>query len=351
MSTARVAGLIGQEIVRPLRTTFSTSRGSKQHIHNIIVRARLDDGREGQGEIPTSFTYPDETIPEARKTLDIARAELKGLPVGECGPWIEAFRTRFPRAMMTVSGIETALFRAHLTQGSVSEHAWWGGKGSSIETDITIPILTDQALLERWLKWATRHGFRIYKLKVGGNAEADRALVSSVYRALEARVTDFRLRLDGNQGYDVGGFFDFVGYMEKEHYDVELFEQPFPKDDLASLEKTRGKSPMPIVLDEGVRSIEQAQRVIDNDLCHGINIKIAKSGIEGSRKIADLAKKHGKKLMVGCMTETMVGASAGMWMALGRGDIDYIDLDSPYLLYGSRRWEGLALRGPLIEVV
>lgn len=338
-----------RETVRPLRTTFSTSRGRKQHLHSVIVRVLLDDGRTGTGEVPTSFTYPEETVEEIRRTLDAARAGLRGLPIREYRHWIDSFRARFPRAMMTVSGLEAALFRACLGEEGVSEHAYWGARETSLETDITIPMLSDRGLAGAWIDRAIRLGFSTYKLKVGGDEETDRRLVEFVHRTLASRVPAFRLRLDGNQGYEAAGFLRLLDHLERMRCDIELFEQPLRKDDFRGLEEIRGRSRFPIVLDEGVANVGDAERVIANGLCEGINVKIAKSGIGESRKIMELAGKNGLKLMMGCMTETMVGLSAAMFLALGTGAFDYIDLDGAYLLYGRREYPGLTLKGPVIS--
>lgn len=315
-----------------------------------MVRVVLEDGRTGVGEVATSFAYPDETIGTIRQCLMKARAELEGLAIGEYRGWIGTFRAAFPGAVMTASGLEVALFRAFLSEAGISEHAYWGGKERSVETDITIPLLADGGLIAQWIESARKRGFVTYKLKVGGGSGQDRALLSTVYGSLKERLPGFRLRLDGNQGYTAREFLEFSKHVEKKRYEIELFEQPLKKDDFRGYEKIRGRSEMPIVLDESVIGIEDARRAIDNGLCDGINVKIAKSGIEGSRGIAELAKKNGMKLMAGCMVETMTGLSAGMFLALGRGDFDYIDLDSVQFLYGRNEYQGLRVEGPVISL-
>jgi L-alanine-DL-glutamate epimerase-like enolase superfamily enzyme len=92
-------------------------------------------------------------------------------------------------------------------------------------------------------------------------------------------------------------------------------------------------APVPIIVDETVFSEQDCIKVIENQLAHGVNIKIAKSGIEESGKILKCAKKAGLKCMIGCMTETMIGLSASIFMAAGTNSFDYIDLDSIYFLY------------------
>src|SRR5208283_1714692 len=114
---------------------------------------------------------------------------------------LDALRGAFPHATMTASGLEVALFRACLASREVPEHLYWGGKSCRIETDITVPILTDKQVLVPWIERAARIGFTAYKVKVSGNLAQDREIVTFIYRLLGEKLARFRLRLDGNQGY------------------------------------------------------------------------------------------------------------------------------------------------------
>ena len=84
---------------------------------------------------------------------------------------------------------------------------------------------------------------------------------------------------------------------------------------------------------------------VPHGLAHGFNIKVAKSGVMESAAILALARKHGLKLMVGCMTETMIGLSAAINLAAGTDAFDYIDLDSVFFLYHKKRFGNLSLQG------
>jgi L-alanine-DL-glutamate epimerase-like enolase superfamily enzyme len=82
-----------------------------------------------------------------------------------------------------------------------------------------------------------------------------------------------------------------------------------------------------------------------------MNVKIAKSGLAESMKIAALAREHHKKLMIGCMTETMVGLSAAIFLAAGTGFFDYIDLDGSHFLFGKPTYPGISTQGPVFTVI
>jgi L-alanine-DL-glutamate epimerase-like enolase superfamily enzyme len=180
---------------------------------------------------------------------------------------------------------------------------------------------------------------------VSGNIEQDKEILSFVYKRLGNTLEDFRLRLDGNQGYNKKTFRQIANYIQKSSFHIEFFEQPLAKDDYQGLKEIKEFTPFPIILDETVITGLDAMRVGEYGLAHGINIKIAKSGIMESAAIQAIAKKHSLKLMIGCMTETMIGLSAAVYLVTGADAFDYIDLDSVFLLYHKNKFENVSLQG------
>jgi L-alanine-DL-glutamate epimerase-like enolase superfamily enzyme len=338
--------------VRPMRTTFATALGSKTAATSVLVKVTLDDGSEGVGEVPTSFVLQHETVPAIESILRETRDELIALPVEECPRRIEVFRRRFAGFHMTISGLEVAVFRATLAARGVSEHRHWGAACDRVETDITIPFIGDEGVLRRWMKRVVKIGFRVYKVKVSGDVEADIRFLRRVRAMLEdampapPRGVPFVVRLDGNQGYNRKTYLRMIDRLAKERLAVELFEQPLPKDDHEGLRIITKRSGLPIVLDETVFCRDDCRRAIDQGLGHGVNIKVAKSGIAESAGIMEAAKEAGMKLMIGCMTETMVALSAGILMAGGTGAFDYVDLDSIHFLHHRKVCGDIRVEGP-----
>jgi L-Ala-D/L-Glu epimerase len=314
------------------------------------VKVALHDGSSGVGECPTSSAFRDETAPVMRALLRGWAPGFIGTPAGEWRERIARLRRDNEAYPMALSGLETALFRADLMATGISEHSYWGGKSKGIETDITIPFIPGNPNLPRWIDYAVRKGFRTYKIKVGGDTTQDRQFVSSLCHALSERVPDFRVRLDGNQGYTSSSFLRMVEFLEKTGYKIELFEQPLPRNDYRGLAEAKRCSSIPVILDEAVMTGEQMMKAVDMDLCHGVNIKIAKSGIQESMSIMRIARESGLKLMIGCMTETMVGLSAGVYMAAGSEAFDYVDLDGIYFLRHRNKYGALEIDGPRFTV-
>jgi len=339
-----------QEIVRPLRVTFATAKGRKNMMRSIIVRVALADGSSGLGECPSSISFGNETMPVTKGILDKLKPKLIGMPIENYETAMRLFRKKYTGYPMTISGLEVALFRANLAHREISEHSYWGGKTRSVHTDITIPLMTDKGLLERWISYAFRKGFIAYKLKVSGNIDHDKEVLSFVHNKLRRSIQGFTLRLDGNQGFTRKTFMQIVDHIRRSRFNVELFEQPLPKNDFQGLKEIRAFSPFPIILDETVITGSDALRVAEHGLAHGINIKIAKSGIMESAAIMAIAKKHGLKLMIGCMTETMIGLSAAIYLAAGSDAFDYIDLDGIFLLYHKNQFRNVSLRGPYFSI-
>jgi L-alanine-DL-glutamate epimerase-like enolase superfamily enzyme len=319
-------------------------------MNSVLATVTLDDGNSGTGEVPTSLAFTNESIEVIAKTLNVANRELKGVSIDDWAEWTATYRNRWRDTPMTASGLEVALFRAWLKEQRKTEHSYWGGMRSRLDTDITIPYLTKEPALTGWIEAAAAGGFTAYKLKIGGDEQTDKALLNLVRSVLVRHVPGFRLRLDGNQCYSAAGFLRFLSYLDKSGHDIELIEQPLRKDDFRGYEEIMERIHVPILLDESVVSYEDAARAIDNNLCDGINVKIAKSGLLESHRLIQIARQAGKKLMIGCMIETIVGLSAAVFLAAGTAAFDFIDLDSVHFLHGENRYPGIEILGPTISV-
>lgn len=346
----RIRRVEARAIVRPLKTVFSTALGSKASINNVLVTVVLGDGTRGTGEVPTSFSVPDETIGVIKGVLREFAGELVGMPIDAYPEKIEDFRRRFPQARMTVSGLEVALFRAHLASQGRSELVYWGGTTCSLETDITVPFSPDEDSIRKWLRKAVASGFRVFKCKVSGNLPEDMRFVSLIYSILKDGPNSFAVRLDGNQGFTAGSLLELNDTLEKRGVVVELFEQPLPKEDLRGLSLVRERIRVPVILDESVFSVQSLRRAIDSGACSGINVKLAKSGISESRRMIEMARREGMRLMVGCMVETMTGLSAAIYLACGTAAFDFVDLDSVHFLHHRKRYKDISIQAPYFRI-
>lgn len=72
--------------------------------------------------------------------------------------------------------------------------------------------------------------------------------------------------------------------------------------------------------------------MIAENCCNYLNIKLMKSGgIKEGQKIYHLAKEHQMPVMVGSMIEGYGGMAAAAHFALGMADVQFYDLDVPFM--------------------
>lgn len=343
---SQIKGIYTREVVKPMRVVFATSLGSKDFIKSIIVRVSLDNGIYGEGECPTSFVLKHEDTVNIKGVIKDAATQLLGTKIEDFTVNIRHIRSKFHDYPLSISGLEVALFRAYLANTGVTEHKYWGGKTKKIETDITIPFIPQKESLEKWMRYTLNQGFTIYKIKVSGDIETDIRFISAINHILSSKLDEFSVRLDGNQGFTEKSFLKILNSIEKMGLKIQLFEQPLQKNDYKGLKNIMKRTSIPIILDETIFTVDDLRHAISENLCDGINIKIAKSGIFESYELISIAKKNRLKIMIGCMTETMTGLSAAIYMAAGTDSFDFIDLDSIYYLHHRHTYRDIQLVAP-----
>jgi L-alanine-DL-glutamate epimerase-like enolase superfamily enzyme len=169
-----------------------------------------------------------------------------------------------------------------------------------------------------------RRGFNVLKVKLG----AEPLATSRMLRALRDSVPEATIRVDANEAWTAHTAATMLPLMER--HEVELIEQPFPRDsheDMAALTKM---SSVPIVADEMVQGPVDVDIIGRHRLAHGINIKLQKvGGLTTAARMAKRAKEYGLRVMVGCFIESGVGIAAAAQLV---GACDWADLDGHLLL-------------------
>ncbi|OAY67833.1 L-Ala-D/L-amino acid epimerase [Ananas comosus] len=132
-----------------------------------------------------------------------------------------------------------------------------------------------------------------------------------------------------------------------------LFEQPVHRDDWEGLRHVsyvaKEKYSVAVAADESCRSLLDAEKIIQGNLAHVINIKLAKLGVLGALEIIDVARKAGTALMIGGMVETRLAMGFAGHLAAGLGCFSFIDLDTPLLLSEDPVIGGYEVSGPVYK--
>ncbi len=306
-----------------LAEPYDVAYGSIHRADNVFLRIDSDNGFFGYG-----CAAPDQEVTgeDAKTLLAIYQTELESLLLQQDPIRINYIMTnlrkRFPLQPSLLAMVDMALYDLIAKSVNLPLYRFLGGYRSSIATSITIGILGVEATVARAKEWQEK-GYKILKIKGGLNVDLD---IERVAKVREACGKAMQIRFDANQGYHVEDAVKFV--RETANQQVELLEQPTPKEELELLGQVQQRTSIPIMADESLLNLVDVFHIAKNKLADMVNIKLMKvGGINEAININAVAKAAGMEIMVGCMDESALGIAAGLHFALARPHINYTDLD------------------------
>jgi L-alanine-DL-glutamate epimerase-like enolase superfamily enzyme len=345
--TVRIESLAAIPIQIPLARPFESARRRTTCAENVWVRVRLSDSGEGWGEASPAAYVTGEDTASVQAAVVTASKALEGLEANRTVCWQERLREALPGAPTARAAMEIALTDALARRAGWPLWRWLGGARRCLVSDLSIPICPPEEAAEAAGR-AVRAGFRHLKIKVGGPCvEEDEARV----RAICAAAPGCRLRVDANQGFTPDEALAFVERLRQADVPLQLLEQPVAAGDWEGMAYVTARAPLPVIADESVGNAVDALRVARESAAHGINIKLAKSGLGESMAIIAIARAAGLRLMLGCMMESDLGIAAAVHLACGTGAFRYLDLDSHLLIGLNPPYAGFRQRGNALSVV
>ncbi len=311
-----------------LRHTFTISRSSEDISESVVVTLE-HDGTSGLGESAPSGRYNESPELVERQ---LAEVDLRGADLLH----IDAVLDRVPPDRL---GARCALDLAlHDYAGKRTGQPLYRllglDPGAAKPTSFTIGIADIDTMVAKTREAAH---FPILKVKVGTGREIEMLeAVRGVYRG--------RIRIDANEGWEP----DQAARLLREiaRFDIEFCEQPIAAGSPERLRWLRERSPIPIFVDESVQTANDVPPLAG--CVDGIVIKLVKcGGIRGALAMVHVARSLGMQIMIGCMIESSILATAGAHIT---PLVDYADLDGPLLVtddpYDGVRFDGAQLRLP-----
>ena len=289
----------------PLKHTFTIARSSESAAPTAVVRVRWR-GIEGLGESAPIERYGE--------NVASVRAGLESHPLGDDPYALEQLLRGLTPAQ--ACGLDVAL---HDLIGKDLERPLWRLLGldpaRTPRTSFTIGI----APLDETLAKVREVGAHpIIKVKLGTGAEVETIeAIRSIYTGT--------IRVDANEGWTP----EWAARLLRElgRFDIEFCEQPIPAGTPERLRWIRERSPIPIVTDEDSRDASDLPALYG--CVDGINVKLVKcGGIRGALAMIHTARALGFKIMLGCMVETAILATAAAHLS---PLVDWADLDGPFL--------------------
>jgi muconate cycloisomerase len=284
-------------VAMPLSGTFTSGGISKDVTKCIVVRLTASDGTVGISSIdPSAAAKPPNTAAELLATLrDRVAPAIVGQDPTNVHRMIELLDRLAPTQPGAGAAIEMACVELASRIEGVPLYTYLGGAVQDrVEFNGWIGMLPPEeaaAEAKRWLK----AGFRSAKIKIGSGVEADHDRIAAVRDAVGSAM---KLRMDANMQYDADTSLRLARMVRQ--YDLQLFEQPVPKDDLAGMARVRREGGIPVMADESVSDHASLIAVIKADAADYVKFGIKQAGgiLRAARMLAT-AEAAGLPVVIG----------------------------------------------------
>lgn len=310
-----------EKLVLETRHEFKIARAAAPAAReDVWVRVVGADGVEGWGEAAPNAYYAEsaDTVLEVLPSLQSILRSTASLQLADLEPLEQKLFEAAPKTASARAAISAALLdligkRAGQPVWRLLRHDPSRAPGSSYTIGIAGLDLMREKVREA-------SSYPILKIKVGTPHDA------TILAMLREERPDAVIRVDANTGWTRREALRNLPMLEE--FGVELIEQPLAPDDLDGLAEVSAASRIPVIADESCKVAADVELLAGR--VHGVNIKLAKCGslLEAVR-IAGAARKHGMKVMLGCMIESTLGIAAAVQLA---PLADYVDLDGAALL-------------------
>jgi len=321
----------------PLRRAIKHASHSRTETDNVVVRCTLDNGIVGHGEgVPREYVT-GETIASA---LELLRTSSLMSQFEPCRDFPQAVAlaerlrlasvpndTRQCRGNAARCALELAVLDAygqHFREPVSSVTRYLAPELYSPRDEVRYSgaIMSASGFklkLAAMVMWGYR--FKQVKVKVGIAAQDDVARLQTVRKWLKNR----DLRIDANEAWTPDEAVERIRALEP--IGITSVEQPVPEEKAGELARVRKAVRVPIMLDESLCSMVDAERAAGEQLCDLFNLRLSKcGGFIPSLRLAQFAKRRNLGYQLGCQVgETAILSAAGRHFASSVGDIRYVE--------------------------
>lgn len=298
----------------PFQYPFSLAKGTKTHQDSLQVSLGLA-ALKGWGEA-TAISYHNVTVEGMIQVLEQRKMMIERYTFIEPERFWHFLHHLIPTEKFLTSALDIAGWDLFGKMKRQPVYQLLGLEWKNIPlTDYTLGMAEPQQIQER----IKAHPFPVYKMKMGSAKDLEAVKAAR-------QVTNAPIRLDANEAWTLEDARLLL--PELEALNIELIEQPLHRDDITGMQALRELTKIPLIADEacqGEKDLEQIAALYD-----GINVKLAKcSGLTPAFSLIKAARTRQLKIMLGCMSEGIVGCTA---IAHLLPLADYADIDGPLIL-------------------
>src|SRR5262245_43906811 len=301
----KVAELTAYQVRIPLRKTIRHASHSRDSTENIVVRCVLEDGTEGFGEgVPREYVT-GETI---EQDITLLKDSDLAAQLSPCQDFPHAVAMAERLRLAPVPGdkrncrgnaarcaLELALLDAYgrhfgETLGAVTKlvspelyefRPWIRYSGVILSASTWFKV--------RLAAWRARiYRFPNVKVKVGIPGQDDVFRLKNIRLRLGWKKD---LRVDANEAWSRAEAAERIRALQPFH--ISAVEQPVSHADVDVLREVRQKIGVPIMLDESLCSMVDAERALEQESCDLYNLRLSKcGGFIPTLRLAQFAVKH-----------------------------------------------------------
>lgn len=329
-----VVSLEARHVRVRLRRPVRHASHARTDTDNLVVRLQLSDGKVGYGEgVPREYVT-GETIDSAialLKRSDLSRQLKPASTFPEVLAHAEAIRladTPGDDRQCQGNAARCAVELAYLDAFGKSLGEPLMNATKSLAPSLYQPaervqysgvLLSSRGWKLRFKALAYRlAGFRQIKVKVGIRGQDDVRRLRAVRRCVGGGVD---LRIDANEAWTADTAADRL--RELERFGIRSVEQPVPHEHVASLAAVRKAVPVPVMLDESLCGMVDAERAVAGGWCDLFNLRLSKcGGFIPTLRLAEYAARHNLGYQLGCQVgETGILSAAGRQFACSVGGL------------------------------
>lgn len=328
------------QIRLPLKRAVRHASYARREVEHVLVRVELDDGTVGYGEGAPREYVTGEVVEDAFRLLG-------GKSVHRFLSWLRPHS--FEQAVEAIAEMPWEYpseddrrcvgnaARCALELALLDAYGRYFGKPLSLVTAIVAPKLYAPRSEVRYsgaitdmVGWklqvaalASRaYGFRHLKVKVGIAGQDDVQRLATIRRWCGPSV---EIRVDANEAWSAEEVLERLKALQP--FDLAAVEQPVPHESRQVLAEVRRQTRLPIMLDESLCSLVDAQRAVDEQICDLFNLRLSKcGGFIPTLRLAEWAKEHGTGYQLGCQVgESAILSAAGRHFACSVAGLRWIE--------------------------
>jgi L-alanine-DL-glutamate epimerase-like enolase superfamily enzyme len=304
-----------KEYFLEFKVPFSIAHGVRKGTGVVYIKLQIDN-YEGWGEavLPPYLPETKQSVTEFIKQLDFCNYS-QDFDLNEVLDYVIQSQ---PNNYSAKAAVDIALHNLFANIHKTTIHGIYKlGFPEDAFTTYTIGMGT---ITDMQAKVKAASNFRLLKVKLGG--QDDKATIKAI-----REFTDKQVCIDVNQGWKTKEeALKMINWLTTQN--VLFVEQPLHKNDLAGHKWLTENSPLPIIADESVQTIEDVEKV--KDCFNGINVKLMKcGGVREGYRMLKKAEQLNLTTLVGCMS----GSSCAVAAAANLASLtNYLDLDGPLLI-------------------